>query len=296
MRIAALTAAVLFAAAPLVAPVLAQEVTQAPLPYAVPAHAPAPDMASDMAPLTPEESAALAAALADDPTAPPRAARSLKIPGQSQAKNFDVTRSAQPYGAETYSFKRTLPSLNAKVGADLGTGADPVHYYQPDQPIASADRNTGAAWASVDVTAAASVDARVDPTADQGRLATTLKHAVPLGRNYALTLQNSSGVTNSIGAAPATAPPGLPMMTLPRSGTTAATSVWDDQPSVKFDVLSTGTSLSAGLARTSTDPVLHNRVGAEQKLYGPLHLSTAVTDVGEPTESKSISANIKFDW
>ncbi|MGN6569805.1 MAG: hypothetical protein ACTHLO_00135 [Pseudolabrys sp.] len=287
-RFATMTA-VFFAAATLMAPALAQDVTQdAPLAD----ESPAPDMA----PLTPEESAALAAALSDDPAAPARAARPLKIPGRSQQKNFDVTRSAQRYGAETYSFKRTLPSLNAKVGADLGTGAAPSTYYEPDRPIASADRNTGAAWASVDVTNTASVDARVDPSADQGRLATTLKHSMPLGGNYSLTLQNSSGVTNSMGAPTASAAPGVPLMTLPQAANTAAPSVWDDQPSVKFDVLSTGTSLSAGLARTSADTVTHNRLAAEQKLYGPLHLSTAVTDVGEATENKSISATIKFGW
>jgi hypothetical protein len=86
------------------------------------------------------------------------------------------------------------------------------------------------------------------------------------------------------------------MMALPQATITAAAQTWDDQPSVKLDVLSTGTSLSAGLARTSTDPVTHNRIGAEQKLYGPLNVTTAVTDVGETTESKSIGANLKLTW
>jgi hypothetical protein len=290
IRIATLTAAVLTAAT-LMAPALAQDLPpqdQAPLAD----EAPAPDVA----PLTPEESAALAAALQDDPAAAPRLAKPLKIPGQSQVGHFDVTRNAQPYGAETYSFKRALPSLNAKVGADLGTGPAPTPYYEPDRPIASDGRNTGAAWASVDVTSVASIDARVDPTADQGRLATTLKHSMPLGGNYSVTLQNSSGVTNSMGAPAASATPGVPMMTLPQATNTGAMQTWDDQPSVKFDVLSTGTSLSAGLARTSTDPVVHNRIGAEQKLYGPLHLNTAVTDVGTSAENKSVSATIKFGW
>ena len=282
IRIATLTAALLAAAA-FMAPALAQDAS------------PAEDTPA-LSPLTPEESAALEAALQDDTATTPRATKPLKIPGQSQANHFGVTRSAQPYGAETYSFKRALPSLNAKVGADLGTGAAPTPYYEPDRPIAAAGRNTGAAWASVDVTSTASIDARVDPTADQGRLATTLKHSVPFGSNYSLTMQNSSGVTNTIGAPAATAPAGLPMMTLPRTTNTGAAQTWDDQPSLKFDVLSTGTSLSAGLARTSTDPVVHNRIGAEQKLYGPLHLNTAVTDVGEATENKSIGATIKFGW
>ena len=253
----------------------------------------------DAQPLTPEESAQLAAALQFDAAgAAQKPARSLKMPSLTQPASVDVTRSVRPDGSSTYTVKRALPTLDAKVGADLGTGAAPSPYYEPDRPIASADRNTGAAWASVDVDSLASVDARVDPTADQGRLATTLHRSVPVGRHLSLTLQNSSGITQSLSTPSATAPAGLPVMTLPTTaGTTAGdTQVWDDQPSVKVDVLSTGTSFSAALARSSTDPVVHNRIGADQRLYGPLHVSTAVADIGEPTESRSISAAFKLDW
>ena len=252
---------------------------------------------SDAQPLTPEQSAQLAAALQYDASGAPRQpARSLKMPSLSQPTSVDVTRSDLPYGASTYTIQRALPTLDAKVGADLGIGAAPSPYYEPDRPIASADRNTGAAWASVDVDSLASVDARVDPTADQGRLATTLHRSVPVGRHLSLTLQNSSGVTQSLSQPTATAPAGLPVMTLPAATGSGDTQVWDDQPSVKLDVHATGTSFSAALARSSTDPVVHNRIGADQKLYGPLHVSTAVADIGEPTENRSINAALKFDW
>ena len=33
-----------------------------------------------------------------------------------------------------------------------------------------------------------------------------------------------------------------------------------------------------------------------QSLLGPLHVTTAVTDIGKPTESKSIAAGFKFNW
>ena len=292
-RIAALCLTAMFlAVVPVLTPASAQDA--APLPAAD--GAPGDVTPADATPLTPEESVALAAALQYDPAAASSAAKPLKIFGQSKAQSFDMTRAAQPNGSATYTLKRVVPTLNAKVGADLGTGAAPAPYYEPDQAIAPADRNTGAAWASVDVSTAASVDARVDPSADQGRLATTLHRSVPFGSNISLTVQNSSGVTNSIGTPVAAAPAGLPMRALPQATTTGATQTWDDQPSVKFDVMSTGTSFSAGLARTSADPVTHNRIGAEQKLYGPLHVSTAVSDVGETTESKSISAGIKLTW
>ena len=82
IRIATLTAA-LFAAAALMAPALAQDAS------------PAEDTPA-LSPLTPEESAALEAALQDDTATTPRATKPLKIPGQSQANHFGVTRSAQP--------------------------------------------------------------------------------------------------------------------------------------------------------------------------------------------------------
>jgi hypothetical protein len=172
-----------------------------------------------------------------------------------------------------------------------------VHYYQPDRPIVAPDRNSGAAWASVDVTSSASIAARVDPGADRGRLATTVRHSLPVGSSLSLTLQNTSGVTDSLGVgAAATAPAGLPMMTLPQADGSGTTQVWEDQPSVKLDVASTGTSFSAGLTRSSIDPVTHNHFRAEQKIYGPLHLSTAITDVGETSENRSINAGLKFHW
>ena len=65
---------------------------------------------------------------------------------------------------------------------------------------------------------------------------------------------------------------------------------------MKFDILSTGTTLGAGITTASNDPVTHNTLSADQKLYGPLHVTTAVTDLGQPTASKSISARFKLNW
>jgi hypothetical protein len=51
--------------------------------------------------------------------------------------------------------------------------------------------------------------------------------------------------------------------------------------------------LGAGLASVSNDPVTHNTLSAEQKLYGPLQVTTAVTDFGQTTSSESISAGLR---
>ena len=240
-----------------------------------------------------ELGAALRYNLTPSPDAP---AKTLKYPSLSAPKTYDLSEKTAGDGSTTYSVKKTLPTdWSTSIGADLGTGAPSEPYYQPDRPIAPARNNTGAGWASLGVSNVASLDARVDPTADQGRVATTVHRSLPVGRDLSVTLQNSTGITQTLGAT-ATAPAGLPVMALAQPTATGATRAWDDQPSVKFDILPTGTTLSAGLARTSTDPVLHNTLSADQKLYGPLHVSTAVTDVGETTENKSVTARFKLNW
>jgi hypothetical protein len=46
----------------------------------------------------------------------------------------------------------------------------------------------------------------------------------------------------------------------------------------------------------SNDPVTHNTLSAEQKLYGPLQVTTAVTDFGQTSSSKGISQGFKLHW
>ena len=55
-------------------------------------------------------------------------------------------------------------------------------------------------------------------------------------------------------------------------------------------------TLGAGLNSTSTDPITHNSLSAEQKIYGPLDVKTAVTDIGRAGESRSVSARLKLTW
>ena len=59
----------------------------------------------------------------------------------------------------------------------------------------------------------ATVDARVDPNADQGRLSTSLSRSVPIGGGMSITVQNGYAVTQSLAnpsgalpSAPGTAP------------------------------------------------------------------------------------------
>lgn len=275
----------------------------APLPAMAQDGAPADALASSPdrpvgPPLSPDEAALLGQALVFDPSAYAKApAKPLRAP-RAKAKEpdrFGVSRTDTP-GGSTVVVKQPLP-WDAKVGADLALASDPAIDYRPTQPLAPArGGNSGAAWASVGVTDYATVDARVDPTRDQGRLAGTLRHSLPFGESYALTLQNSTSLTDSYGTPAPSAPAGLPMMALPQDATAGPSQVWGNEQTVKFDILSTGTSLAAGLATTSTDPITHNSLSARQKLLGPLHVTTSVSDLGQPTANKSITAGFKLDW
>ena len=260
---------------------------------AAPATADAPD-----APTL--DDAALGDALMFDPThlASTAPVKPLHLPGLGSAKSFDVSRADKPDGSSTVKVSDSLPTeWNAKVGADIGLAATPATSFQPLQSLPGTlnDRGSGAAWASVGVTNLASVDARVDPTNDQSQLGTTLKHAMPIGNKFSVTLQDTLSLTQSLGA-PATTTQEALVMAAPPAGPAAPSQVWGNVPQVKFDILATGTSLSAGVASTSTDPVTHNTLSADQKLLGPLHVTTAVTDVGEPTVNKSITAGFKLNW
>ncbi len=196
--------------------------------------------------------------------------------------------------------KQPLPvDWDAKVGADLGLRAAPSLAYSPDPWKAGSvadGRSSGAAWASVGlVPSLATVDVRADPSNDQGRVGTTFKHSMPIGSRFSVTLQNSYTVTETFSAS-SPVPSDIPMVAVPVTTGVPTPQVWGSEKAAKFDILSTGTSFGAKLANNSTDPVTHNQLSAEQKIYGPLNVTTAVTDVGQTTASKSVTARFKLNW
>jgi hypothetical protein len=87
------------------------------------------------------------------------------------------------------------------------------------------------------------------------------------------------------------------MVALPVNDAAAVGSrVWGQENSAKFNIPATGTSFAAGVSANSADTVSHNTLSAEQKVYGPLQVSTSITDVGQSGESKSVNARFKFNW
>lgn len=263
--------------------------------------APATDQAT-AAPLDAHDSAVLGQALTFDPADLTQApAKSLKLPSLASPAGPDVSGSDKNDGSGNIAIQQSLADgWNARVGIDLGVAAPPTVSYQPDGPLpGTSGANSGVAWASMDVNSLASINARIDPASRQGRIGTRLQHSLALGSDYSLTLRDDVSLSDALGASgdAATAPAGLPVMALPRTtGGTATEPVWNNKPGVQFNILPTGTTLAANLASASNDAVTHNQLSAEQKLYGPLHVTTSVTDLGESTVNKSITAGFKLNW
>jgi len=246
-------------------------------------------------PLTPEESAILSNALIFDPAAmatPPK--KPLRLPMSD--KGFDVTRTEKPDGSSTIVVKQPLQTeWSNSVGADFGAPKSGIGGAFDRPPTARDNSGSGAAWASLGVSNIGSVDARVDPYNEQGKFGTTLKQSIPFGGRFAVTLQDTYSVTETRGQ-PSAGPDDIPLMTQPSASTPITPQVFGNERAVKFNILPTGTTLGAGLTTASNDPVTHNTISAEQKLYGPLQVTTAVTDFGQTTSNKSITAGFKLHW
>jgi hypothetical protein len=248
------------------------------------------------APLTPEESALLGNALVFNPAAPAEPPKqSLRVPGSS-GTGYDVSRTENLDGSRSIVVKQLLQTeWSNSLGADVGPSNSAGAFGQP-LPTTRDSTPSGAAWASLGVPNIGSVDARVDPSGEQGKIGTTLKQSIPFGGRFAVTLQDTYSVTETLGQ-PSAGPSDIPLMRSPSAPVGGATpQVFGNERSVKFNILPTGTTLGAGVVTTSNDPVTHNTVSAEQKLYGPLQVTTAVTDFGQATSNKSITAGSKLHW
>jgi hypothetical protein len=251
-------------------------------------------------PLNPDEAAAFGNALTFDSMnlSDSIPAKSLRLPDLNGPGKFDVSHIDKPDGSRTMVLKQPLAASewDAKLGADVTLATTPSLSSRPNQPLplATASQDYGAAWASVGVPNIASLDARVDPTNDQGKLGTTFKQAIPVGNTFSVTLQNTYSVTKTFSSSTTTAFD-VPLMAAPVAGPPAS-QVWGTEKVIKFNLLTTGTTFGAGVTTASNDPVTHNTFSADQKLYGPLHVTTAVTDFGQPTAGKSLTAAFKLNW
>jgi hypothetical protein len=199
------------------------------------------------------------------------------------------SRNEKADGSVAVTAGHRLPTAwDAKVGVDVAAPAT-----VPDAFAGQADR--GAGWANLAVPAEpigldkATIDARVDPNADQGRLSTSLSRSVPIGGGMSITVQNGYAVTQSLanpsGALPSASAPG-----------TAPTRVYSGDGGVRLD-LPSATAFSAGATMSSTDERMLPRVSAEQKLFGtPLSITGSISERPTGDTDRSIRAGFKRTW
>ena len=150
------------------------------------------------------------------------------------------------------------------------------------------EQSTGVAWANVTAPGLesplgwdkTSIETRLDPAQEQGKVGTTLSRSVPIGSDVSVTLQNGYSVTR----------------TLPSPATSASQS-WATSQALRFNLLPTDTTLSLGAAISSSEEKWLRSLSAEQKLFGgPLNVTGAVSETGAGDTAKSLKAGFKRAW
>jgi hypothetical protein len=206
----------------------------------------------------------------------------LNEPSWSKTGNSD--------GSAKYSVNKSLAApWDAKIGADISVAPPPTPYYDP-RPLPStiSDAGNGNAWANVAVPHLATVEVHAQPANDYDRVGTKLERTLPFGKSLSLTVQSSFDFTDFRAPQGATSASVLPA--------SAASRAFDADKSLQLNILSSGTTFSAGSTKITGDPITHNRVSAAQKIYGPLTVTGSINDIGQPSGSRSISAGLNLSW
>jgi hypothetical protein len=220
-----------------------------------------------------------------------------RAPSKSAASD-DATWSsnAKGNGASAVSVKQSIsPFWDTRIGADMtvvnpapGTTSGDL-LRQKISPNAPPENSSGSAWAAISAPGVGSiwdktsVEARVDPTTEQGKLGTSLSKSVPLADSYSLTLQNGYNVIQQ-GLVPVPGVPAHPSRN------------YETDQSAKLSIGDTGTSFTAGRTLSSTDDKWLGKVGAEQKLFDGVTVSGSIGETASGATNKSISAGFKRSW
>ena len=196
-------------------------------------------------------------------------------PAWSRTENRD--------GTANVTVRQSLPTaFETKVGVDMMVAPSPSSMALPG---AQQTGSTGTAWASTALPSfgpwwdQASVNARLDPSADQGKLGTTVRKSLPLNDDVSLTLQSGFGLSQTLAA--------------PFGSTSYGV---DASRSAKLSWSPTGTSLIAGSSLSSSDERWLNTIGAEQKLFGGISVRGAVSETSSGTHDRSVTAGFRRSW
>ena len=192
-------------------------------------------------------------------------------------------------GMTPFADRASALDWNGKAGIDYSKPSIPAVTFQPDQLLAGAvpDQSSGVAWATITAPGfeaplgwdKTSIETRVDPSQEQGKLATTLTRSVPVGDDVSLTLQNGVSMTRS----------------LPNA--TGQVHSWATSQALRFNFLPTDTSVSVGADISSIDDKWLRTLSAEQKLFGgPFSVTGSVSETATGDLSKSLKAGFKRAW
>ena len=229
-----------------------------------------------------------ASTLRDGPAAKARGGRSTADGGMNWSNRN------QANGASAVSVKQSVsPFWDTRVGADMTVTREPTTMSEllaeKTANGGSLPQSGGSAWAAITAPGAGpvwdktAVEARVDPSADQSKLGTSISKQVPIGDATSLTLSNGYNVIQQ-GTVPV---PGI---------ATRQERTYQTEQSAKVELSETGTSFSAGQSLSTSDDKWLRKVGAEQKLFGDVSVSGSVGETAQGTINKSISAGIKKSW
>jgi hypothetical protein len=188
-------------------------------------------------------------------------------------------------GSSSLTFGTILPTaVDTKMGVDLGLAGAGEFTPDPGKLLERPnDRGSGAGWATMVVPTApfgftkAKVDARLDPSQEQGKFGMALSR--PIGESFLMTLQSSYAVTGGVPLIPTIHDYNV------ETGRT-----------LRFDVLSTNTALSAGTKSSSLDDKQLRTISAEQQIVGPLSITGTVSETPTGVVDKILKAGFKKTW
>jgi len=220
----------------------------------------------------------------------------VTVPAPQSAQTTQWSRTDNSDGTTAITVKRALPvSWESKVGADLSLAPPPPAV--PDLvaaaslPGAARTESAGSAWASVSTPPLdgplgvdkATLETRVDPSRDLGRVGVSASKSVALGRRLSLTLKSGYAATETF--APAPAPSG-----------SAAARIYSSEQTAQITIVPTRTKLSAGCTTSTLDQRWLRTVSAEQELFKGASVVGSVSETTLGPLNTTILAKLQRHW
>lgn len=199
-------------------------------------------------------------------------------------------RSIRKDGTSDFKVRAQLPSRwNSALGLDLGVPG----VVEPDErevTVGPRRRQSGqpstVAWGRVEIPGPAgplgwtrtTIDARLDPIGEQGRVSGTMMRRWTIGDSLNASLSGRVTVIES----------GI--------GQTPGATTWESERSARIEFRPTGTALVARGNWSQTDPVLHGSLIAEQRLFRGARLSTTVSEIETGDPVWRIGGELRRTW